>query len=113
MVADDLVQETLILSLQRATQLRDKSKLNARMYSILSNCWKQYLRRMRPTVDIDEICVISESDAEDSSGELEIVDRVRAAILKLPDAQRQTVTVVDLAGFAYAEVTIWKRRLAQ
>ena len=104
MVADDLVQETLILSLQRATQLRDKSKLNAWMYSILSNCWKQYLRRMRPTVDIDEICVISESDAEDGSSELEIVDRVRGAILKLPDAQRQTVTLVDLAGFSYAEV---------
>jgi RNA polymerase sigma-70 factor (ECF subfamily) len=104
MMADDLVQETLVISLQRVSQLRDKERLNAWMYIILSNCWKQHLRRMRPTVDIDEIGIVSGSDAESDCSEQEIVDRVRAAIVKLPVGQRQTLTLVDLAGFSYAEV---------
>lgn len=104
MVADDLVQETLVLSLQHVSQLRERDKLNAWMHSILCNCWKQYLRRMRPMVDIDEVNICCEGDAEAGSSEREIVELVRCAILGLPDAQRQTVTLVDLGGFSYAEV---------
>jgi len=103
-VADDLVQETLMISLQRSHQLREHARLNAWMYTILSNCWKQYLRRVRPTVDIDEVEICSEGDAEAGSSAQEVVDHVRRAILRLPAVQRQTVTLVDLVGFSYAEV---------
>ncbi len=104
MVADDLVQDTLMISLQRYPQLRDHERLNAWMYTILSNSWKQYLRRTHTTVDVEKMNICSEQDAETRSSELEIVDRVRLAIVKLPPGQRQTVTLVDLAGFSYAEV---------
>ena len=87
-IADDLVQETLMLSLQRISQLREQKRLNAWMYTILSNCWKQHLRRMRPTIDIDELDLSADSDAETGSIEQEIVDTVRRAILKLPAGQR-------------------------
>ncbi len=103
-VADDLVQETLMISLQRSYQLRDPKRLNAWMYTILSNCWKQYLRRTRPTVDIDDVEICGDGDAEAGSSEQEVIDHVRRAILRLPAAQRQTVTLVDLVGFSYAEV---------
>ena len=104
MVADDLVQETLVIALQRIGQLRDKERLNAWMYTILSNSWKQHLRRMRPTIDIDEAEIISDGDAESGCCEQEIIDQVRRAILKLPVGQRQAMTLVDLGGFSYAEV---------
>jgi RNA polymerase sigma-70 factor (ECF subfamily) len=103
-VADDLVQETLMIALQRSHQLREQERLNAWMYTILSNCWKQYLRRVRPTVDIDEVEICCEGDAEAGSSEQEVIDHVRRAILRLPAVQRQTVTLVDLVGFSYAEV---------
>jgi RNA polymerase sigma-70 factor (ECF subfamily) len=51
MVADDLVQEALILALQRVGQLREPARLNARMYTILANCWRQHLRRARQRND--------------------------------------------------------------
>lgn len=104
MVADDLVQETLYIALSRVAQLREKEKLNAWMYSILSNCWKQHLRRMRPTLDIEDAGLADAHDTERGCCEQEIVDCVRRAILRLPDGQRQVVTLVDLAGFTYAEV---------
>mgnify|MGYP000234661938 CR=1 FL=1 len=103
-VADDLVQETLMIALQRTGQLRDQSRLNAWMHTILCNCWKQHLRRMRPTIDIEELDIACEKDAETGSSEQEIVENVRRAILRLPGGQRQTITLVDLAGFSYAEV---------
>jgi RNA polymerase sigma-70 factor (ECF subfamily) len=103
-VADDLVQEALMIALQRIGQLRDPERLNAWMYTILSNCWKQHLRRARPTIDIDELDLSCDRDAETGSIEQEIVDNVRRAILRLSTGQRQTITLVDLAGFSYAEV---------
>lgn len=103
-VADDLLQETLMIALQRVHQLREKERLNAWMYTILSNCWKQYLRRMRPTIDIDDVDICCDDDAEGGSSKQEVADHVRRAILRLPTGQRQTVTLVDLAGFSYAEV---------
>ena len=103
-IADDLVQETLMMALQRYNQLRDPDRLNAWLYTILSNCWKQYLGRLRPTVDIDDVEICSEKDAETGSSQLEEADHIRRAILKLPLGQRQTITLVDLAGFSYAEV---------
>ncbi len=103
-VADDLVQETLMISLQRAAQLRDPGALKAWMHVILGNCWKKHLRCLRPSVDIDEAGLASENDVVGACSEQEIVERVRRAILKLPVGQRQTLTLVDLAGFSYAEV---------
>ncbi len=103
-VADDLVQETLMISLQRAGQLRDAEALNAWMHVILGNCWKKHLRCLRPSIDIDEVGVVSDNDVVASCSEQEIVESVRGAILKLPVGQRQVLTLVDLAGFSYAEV---------
>ncbi len=103
-IADDLVQETLMIALQRVHQLRELQRLNAWMYTILSNCWKQHLRRIRPTIDIEDAELCCDRDAETGSSEQEIVDHVRRAILRLPNGQRQTITLVDLAGFSYAEV---------
>ena len=93
-----------MIALQRTAQLRDPERLSAWMYTILSNCWKQHLRRMRPTVDIDDLDISCDKDAETINSEQEIVDSVRHAILKLPVGQRQTITLVDLAGFSYSEV---------
>ena len=93
-----------MIALQRFNQLRDRERLNAWMYTILSNCWKQYLRRTRSTIDVEQVDIPCEHDAETSSSALEVVDQVRRAILKLPLGQRQTITLVDLAGFSYAEV---------
>lgn len=41
---------------------------------------------------------------EDKILQLQIVERVRYAISRLPNGQKQVVTLVDLQGFSYAEV---------
>ena len=104
MLADDLVQETMTMAIQRCHQLRDQERLNAWLYSILNNTWRQYLRRRRDECPYEDDTVRDEHDAESKAHSLEIVARVRGAVAALPVDQRQVIALVDLEGFAYCEV---------
>jgi RNA polymerase sigma-70 factor (ECF subfamily) len=104
MLADDLVQETLATGLQKVHQLREPERLNAWLYSILNNCWKQHLRRYRPTEDLDEERPGDELAPDVAVGRLETVARVRRAVASLPLEQRRVLALVDLEGLAYCEV---------
>ncbi len=104
MVADDLVQEAMTLALQKSHQLREKERLNAWLYSILNNCWKQHLRRYRPHENLDEQQPGEEPGPDYRVGQMEVVTRVRTAVAGLPVEQRRVLALVDLEGFAYCEV---------
>jgi RNA polymerase sigma-70 factor (ECF subfamily) len=103
-LADDLVQETLTKALTRAAQLRDPNASGAWLYSILNNCYRDHFRRLRETEDIDGIELAHESTPETESGQAQLIEKVRRAMLRLPEGQRQVVSLVDIEGFSYIEV---------
>ena len=103
-LADDLVQETLTKAMQKSSQLRDPNAGAAWLYSILSNCYRDHFRRQRETEDVDNIDLVHESTPESENSRLQTVEKVRSSIARLPEGQRQVVTLVDLEGFSYAEV---------
>ena len=103
-LAEDLVQETLAKATQKSAQLRDPKARDAWLYSILTNCFRDHLRRQRDMDDVDELEISHEVTPETETGRLQVVDKVRAAVARLPDGQRQVVTLVDLEGFSYVEV---------
>ncbi len=103
-LADDLAQECLTRALQHSHQLRDHDRLECWLYTILNNCWREHLRRRRPEAEFDEEEYVCSSCPETDSYQQQVVDRVRAAVASLPMGQRKVVTLVDLEGFAYAEV---------
>ena len=104
-LADDLAQETLTKALRKSTQLRDPQARDAWLFTILANCYRDHFRRLRETDDIDEIEISHETTPETESSSTEIVNLVRATIARLPKGQRQVVTLVDLEGFSYVEVS--------
>lgn len=104
-LADDLVQETLIKAMQRVSQLRDPKAGEAWLYTILTNCYRDHFRRRRETEDIDALDLTHEHTPEHDAGERNLVLTVRTAISRLPEGQRQVVTLVDLEGFSYVEVS--------
>lgn len=106
MLADDLVQETMALGLQKVHQLRDPERLNAWLYSILNNSWKQYLRCNRPHEDLDEERPCDGPAPDTAVGQLQTVTRVRNAVAELPAEQRRVLALVDLEGLAYSEVAV-------
>jgi RNA polymerase sigma-70 factor (ECF subfamily) len=105
MLADDLVQDTLSKALLKQSQLKDYSSMNAWLFKILHNCWMQHLRSKKPSMDIDNIELINNDSPEKQLRELHIFDRVRKAVEMLPLNQRQVITLVDLEGNSYNEVS--------
>lgn len=105
MLADDLVQDTLNKALLNHSQLNDFSSLRPWLFKILHNCWMQYLRSKKPSLDIDNIELLSNQTPEKQLSELHIVDRVRKAVEMLPLNQRQVITLVDLEENSYQQVS--------
>jgi RNA polymerase sigma-70 factor (ECF subfamily) len=104
-LADDLVQEALLKALRNAKQLKDTDAIKGWLSKILANCWYDYLRQKKETVDLDSLPYEENVHAIDTNERQDIVDRVRAMIALLPIGQRQVITLVDLAGFSYAEIS--------
>ena len=104
-LADDLVQQALVKALQHIGDLRSIEVLDAWLFRILTNCWKDHLRRQRDMVDVDDANLSTGRTPEDWHHQGQIVDRVRQAIRGLPEAQRQVITLVDLGGLTYKEVS--------
>ena len=103
MLADDLAQETLTKAVRNLGSLRDAIAMDAWLFQILTNCWRDYLRRRRDIEDIDALGD-DEPVCETNPNEGEIVSQVRAAIARLPGGQREVLALVELMGFSYAEV---------
>ena len=103
-ISDDLVQDTVIKAIRNANSLRDVKAINSWLFSILANCWRDYLRQQKPTDDIDE-CIFTNDDTPELTQERQnITDIVQQAVATLPQGQRQVLSLVDLEGFSYAEV---------
>ena len=95
---------SLIKALRNGKQLKNTDAIKGWLSKILANCWYDYLRRKKETVDLDNLPYEENLDEIDSNERQDIIDRVRAMIAQLPIGQRQVITLVDLAGFSYAEI---------
>jgi len=104
-LADDLVQDAMVKALKNARQLKNAAAIKGWLSKILANCWYDHLRRTRETVDLDNLPYEETASSGDEHEQQDIVSRVRAMIAELPVGQRQVITLVDLAGFSYVEIS--------
>lgn len=105
LLADDLVNETLYKAMNKLGDLRDQSQINSWLFKIMSNCWHDHLRKLKPQDDIDDVVIFDNDTPEQLLHQQEIILQVRRAVSLLPMGQRQVVTLVDLEGFSYDEVS--------
>jgi len=106
--ADDLVQEAMARALQKHGQLRDEDMLDRWVIRIMANLWMDQLRHSAREEPIDDLQYELRVD-EDQSPDCvqrrdEMIERVREAIMRLPEGQRVVVTLVDLEEFSYKDV---------
>lgn len=104
-LADELTQEALAKGLKNLAQVRDPETVDRWLFGILSNCWKDHFRRSKPTENIDDYVQQDEHTPEHQLEQQQLRHSIQQAIAELPTAQRQIVTLVDLEGFRYAEVS--------
>lgn len=103
-LADDLVQETLAKALANIGRLRDADALDAWLFQIMTNCWRDHFRRERLTEDISTLADLEDLALDGDYDTSDVVHRVRAAVAQLPLGQREVLALVDLQGFSYPEV---------
>jgi len=102
-LADDLVQETLARGLAKIDTLREESRLQVWLTRIMANLFRDQFRKQREETGTDIEPVENEETPERAADRSQLVQRTRAAIAALNDDQRQIVTLVDIAGFSYAD----------
>jgi RNA polymerase sigma-70 factor (ECF subfamily) len=103
-LADDLVQEAMFRAMDKCSQLRDPSRFDSWLYSILNNCWREHLRARRPIVDLDDQDLECTRCPERINASSELAERVIALMAMLPEGQRQVLALVSLEDFSYREV---------
>jgi len=103
-LADDLVQQACYQALRKQKHLRDIEAADAWLFRILANCLCDHRRARREVPYEEEPVSIDGWSPERQAQDDQVAMRVRQAVNALPLAHRQVITLVDLEGFAYAEV---------
>jgi len=103
-LADDLVQEAMSRAMGKCHQLRDPSRLDSWLYSILNNCWREHLRAQRADFELDDESLECTHCPERLNLSGELTHRVFALMARLPEGQRQVLSLVALEEFSYREV---------
>ena len=103
-LAEDLVQEAILKSLEKEGQLKNPEQFPSWVFRILHNCWLMHLRKQKPEGDIEELVIPCEDCPEAIYQTHLIGQAVRQAIAGLPVGQRKVLMLVDLEGFTYKEV---------
>lgn len=103
-LADDLVQETLARAIGKPHQLREPSRLDSWLSSILNNCCLEHLRGRRPQGELDEQSLTSSRCPEGINQSDELCRRVLELMARLPEGQRHVLSLVALEELSYRQV---------
>ena len=106
--ADDLAQTACLRAFERVAQFEPGTQLDRWMFRITHNLWvseirKETVRRGGGLVSIEEAEIVDpRKSAEDALAGREVL----MAVMRLPEAQRQTVYLVYVEGYSYKDAAM-------
>jgi RNA polymerase sigma factor (sigma-70 family) len=104
---DDIIQRTLLLAFLNRHQLRAASKFRSWLFSIAINETRMFLRRLRPVVPITDFTDYAFADRTSSPlasyEQTERVERLQAALARLPERDQTAIRLLDLAEYSLEE----------
>ena len=101
--ADDLVQETLFKAWNHLDSFKEGTNLKAWLFTILRNTYfSERRKRRREVEDADGTYAARLAAQPAQHGHMDMQD-FRAALVRLPDDQREALVLVGAAGFSYEE----------
>lgn len=109
-LAADVAQESLIRAWRALPRFRGDSRLSTWLYRITVNTAHTHRKRARrhagPSLDeFHELPAPEDASHPVFAGEiLEIRDRLRTALDRLPPGQREVVVLKDIYGWSHAEI---------
>ena len=104
--ADDLAQATIERALRSRDQWQAGTRLESWLYRIMRNLWidtvRSRTRRQKVEVPAEEAEGIGEDPRESVEASFEL-QRMMAAMERLPAVQREIVSLILIEGFGYRE----------
>jgi RNA polymerase sigma-70 factor (ECF subfamily) len=102
--ADDLTQATIERALRSREQWIPGTRLDSWAYRIMRNLWvdtaRSRARKARLEADPEEGATVGHDGGVEAAGELR---EVMAAMQRLPEEQREVVSLILVEGFGYRE----------
>ncbi len=104
-LAEDAAQEAFIRAWLHLPKYRPQAPFRSWLYRIATNAALDMLRRERNTVDIDEVPLATPADGPEATmAQVEREERVRQAVMMLPDASRSVLVLREYEGLSYREI---------
>lgn len=104
--ADDLVQAACEKGLRSADRFQAGTRMDSWMYRIIQNLWLDDRRRARTRgagVDPDDAFLSDEGKAAQLPEDRMMLAQARAAMLTLPEGQREVLSLIAIEGLSYKE----------
>jgi RNA polymerase sigma-70 factor, ECF subfamily len=101
--ADDLVQLAIERALSRSEQLRPQGQLSSWMFGILRNAWIDEARARGRRTKLFVAPELGENVADPAASSHADTLSVQAAMARLPDEQREVISLVLVEGLSYKE----------
>lgn len=106
MDADDLVQETVLITLQRFHTVREKQKLLGYMIAVSNNIVRNHLRRKKFSGEYNEKSLRRlESGLVSPETALDI-HHLHLALQQLPARDRESILLFEINGFSIEEIAV-------
>lgn len=106
--ADDLTQATIERALKSRSQWQPGTRLDSWAYRIMRNLWidtaRARSRKSAREAPEEEGLNVGEDPRDAMDASLD-VQRIMAAMAKLPDEQREVVALILVEGFGYREAS--------
>jgi RNA polymerase sigma-70 factor (ECF subfamily) len=106
--ADDLAQTTIERALKARAQWEEGTRLDSWLFRIMRNCWIDVVRSRGRAGRVLLPAEAGEQVGEDPREQIEAridLARLLAAMGKLPDEQREVVSLILIEGFGYREAS--------
>ncbi len=116
--AEDCVQETFIKAWRALNQYQFQSAFYTWLYRIAANTCLDYRRKAHrtPAISLDESVDVSDSSVQwqipddrplpdETAESAELRRLIHSQLLILPTSMRQIITLIDIDGFSYQEVS--------
>ncbi len=104
--ADDLTQTTVERALRSKAQWRLGTRLDSWLYKIMRNLWIDTARARSRKERFEALPEEAENIGDDPRETMEAsidLQRMMAALQRLPDEQREVVALILIEGFGYRE----------
>lgn len=102
--AEDIVQESFLKAFEKLNTFQFRSAFKSWLYRIVINTAKNYLRSLKPNVDIETVQLTEESECEKDLIDRQLMEKATQVINELPQKQKEALQLRVFEDKSFAEV---------